>query len=91
VCGKPRVCPSVDAATVINCIDIKPLLGMGTTEEKEKRTSKKNVDGRSTSSHDNKNFRTRSVEKQGGMAFGFRKTVTAVIKPDGWMDRWVGR
>ena len=27
--------------------------------EKEKRTSKKNVDGRSTSSHDNKKFRTR--------------------------------
>jgi hypothetical protein len=41
-----------------------------------------NVDGRSTSSHDNKKFRTRSVEKQGGMTFGFRKTVTAVTKPD---------
>jgi hypothetical protein len=27
------------------------------------------------------------VEKQGGMAFGFRKTATAVIKPDGWIDR----
>ena len=27
--------------------------GMGTTGEKKKRTSKKNVDGRSTSSHDN--------------------------------------
>jgi hypothetical protein len=26
--------------------------------EKKKRTSKKNVDGRSTSSHDNKKFRT---------------------------------
>jgi hypothetical protein len=46
-----------------------------------KRTSKKNVDG-STSSHDNKKFKTRSVEKEGGMAFGFRKTATAVIKPD---------
>jgi hypothetical protein len=44
---------------------------------------KKNVDGRSTSSHDNKKFRTRSVEKQGGMAFGFRKMATTVIKPDG--------
>jgi hypothetical protein len=44
--------------------------------------SKKNVDGRSTSSHDNKKFRTKSVEKQGGMAFGFRKTATAVIEPD---------
>jgi hypothetical protein len=56
--------------------------GMDTTGEKEKRTSKKNVDGRSTSSHDNKKCRTRSMEKQGGMAFGFRKTATAVIKPD---------
>jgi hypothetical protein len=37
---------------------------MDTTGEKEKRTSKKNVDGRSTSSHDNKKFRTRSIEKQ---------------------------
>jgi hypothetical protein len=55
---------------------------MGTTGEKEKWTSKKNVDGRSTSSHDNNKFRTRSVEKQIGMAFGFRKTVTALIKPD---------
>ena len=26
------------------------------------------------------------MEKQRGMAFGFRKTATAVIKPDGWMD-----
>jgi hypothetical protein len=45
-------------------------------------TSKKNVDGRSTSSHDNKKFRKSSMEKQRGMAFGFRKTATAVIKPD---------
>ena len=50
--------------------------------EKEKRTSKKNVDGRSTSSHDNKKSITRSMEKQRGMAFGFRKTATAVKKPD---------
>ena len=50
--------------------------------EGKKRTSKKNVDGRSTSSHDNKKFRTRSVEKQRGMAFGFRKTATALVKPD---------
>jgi Tfp pilus assembly pilus retraction ATPase PilT len=52
-------------------------------EERRKRgRPRKNVDGRSTSSHDNKKFRTRSVEKQGGMAFGFRKTATFVIKPD---------
>jgi hypothetical protein len=55
---------------------------MDTRGEKKKRTSKKNVDGMSTSSHDNKKFRTRSVEKQGGMAIGFRKTATAVMKPD---------
>jgi hypothetical protein len=44
----------------------------------EKRTPKENVAGRSTSSHDNKKFRTRSMEKQRGMAFGFRKTATAI-------------
>ena len=51
----------------------------------EKRTSKKNVDGRSTSSHGNKKFRNRSMEKQRRMAFGFRKTATAVIKPHGYI------
>jgi hypothetical protein len=40
------------------------------------------MDGRSTSSHDSEKFRTRSMEKQGGMAFGFRKAATAVIEPD---------
>jgi hypothetical protein len=54
---------------------------MDTTGEKEKRTSKKNVD-RSTSSHENKKFRTRSLEKQREMAFGFRKTATVAIKAD---------
>ena len=58
--------------------NIKINYGLDTTGEKEKRTSKENVDGRSTSSHDNKKFRTRSVEKQRGMAFGFQKTATAV-------------
>ena len=57
--------------------------GMGTTGENKKGTSKKKVDGRSTSSHDKKKFRIRSMEKQRGMAFGFRKTATAVIKPEG--------
>jgi hypothetical protein len=37
--------------------------GIDTRGEKKKRTSKKNVDGRSTSSNDNKKFRTISVEK----------------------------
>jgi hypothetical protein len=36
---------------------------MDTRGEKKKRTSKKNVDGRSISSHDSKKFRTRSMEK----------------------------
>jgi len=53
---------------------------MDTTGEKEKRMSKKNMDGRSTSSHYNKKLRTRSMEKQRGMAFGFQKTATAVKK-----------
>jgi hypothetical protein len=68
--------------------------GLDTTRKKENRTSTKNMDGRSTSSHDNKKFRTRSMEKQRGMAFGFQKTATAVKRPDrqadslmdGWMD-----
>jgi hypothetical protein len=51
---------------------------MGTTGEKEKRTSKKNMNGRSTSSHDSKKFRTRSMEKQRGVAFGFWKMATAL-------------
>jgi hypothetical protein len=50
--------------------------------KKEMRTSTKNVDGRCTSSHGNKTFRRRSVVKQRGMAFGFRKTATAVIRPE---------
>ena len=54
---------------------------MDTTGEKEKRTSKKNVD-KSTSSHDHKKSGTRSMEKQTGKASGFRKTATAVIKPN---------
>jgi len=60
--------------------------GLDTTGEKEMRTPKKKVDGRSTSSHDNKKFRTRSMEKQRGMTFGFWKTVTAV-KKTGQIDR----
>jgi len=51
---------------------------MDTTGEKKKRTPQENVDGRSTSRHDNKKFRARSMEKERGMAFGFRKTATAV-------------
>jgi len=59
----------------------KIIYGMDTTGEKEKWTSKKNVD-RSMSSHDNKKFGTTSMEKEIGIAFGFWKTGTAVIKTD---------
>jgi len=31
------------------------------------------------------------MEKERGMAFGFRKTATAVINPDGWIDGWIER
>jgi hypothetical protein len=37
------------------------------------------VDGRCTSSHENKTFRSRSVVKLKGMVFGFRKTATGKI------------
>jgi len=57
-----------------------PKLIMDWMREKEKRTSKKNVDRRSTSSHDNQEFRTRSREKQRRKAFGVWKTATAVKK-----------
>jgi hypothetical protein len=50
--------------------------------KKIKRTSKKNVDGRCTSSHENRTFKSRSVVKQEGMVFGFRKTATAVVGPE---------
>jgi hypothetical protein len=36
------------------------------------------VDGRCTSSHENKTFRYRSMVKQKGIVFGFRKTATVV-------------
>jgi hypothetical protein len=53
-----------------------------TRGKKKKRTSKKNVDGRRTNSHENKTSRSRSVVKQKGMVFGFRKTATAVVGPE---------
>jgi hypothetical protein len=53
--------------------------GVDTRGKKKKRTSKKNVDGRCIGSHENKTFRSRSVVKQKGMVFGFRKTATAVV------------
>jgi hypothetical protein len=56
--------------------------GVDTREKKKKRTSKKNVVGRRTSSHGNKTSGSRSVVKQKGMVFGFRKTATAVVGPE---------
>jgi hypothetical protein len=43
---------------------------------------KKNGEGRGTSSHGKKSTRSRSVVKQKGMVFGFRKTATAVVGPE---------
>ena len=60
--------------------------GMDTTGKREKRTSKKNMDRRSTNSRGNKEFGTRSMEKQRGMEFGLWKTETAVMKPDRQTD-----
>ena len=56
--------------------------GLDTAGEKEKRTSKENMDVRSTSRIDNKKFRSRSMGKQRGLVFGCLKTATAVKKPD---------
>ena len=56
--------------------------GMDTDRKKKKRTPKKNVERGSTSSHGNKEPGTRSMDKQRGMEFGFRKTATVVMKPD---------
>jgi hypothetical protein len=55
---------------------------MDATREKEKRTPKEDLDKRSASSHGSKKCGARSVEKQGGIAFGFRKTATAATIPD---------
>jgi len=57
-----------------------------TRGKKKQRTSKKNVEGMCTSSHENKTFRRRSVAKQKGMVFGFRKTATAVTRPERHID-----
>jgi IS5 family transposase len=51
-------------------------------ERRKRGRTKKNVDGRRTSSHGNKTFRSRSVVKQKGRVFGFRKTATAVTRPE---------
>jgi hypothetical protein len=55
---------------------------MNTSGEKKKRMSKKNMDGRSTSSHDSEKFRARSMENMEEWRLVSGKTATAVIKPD---------
>ena len=59
------------------------MVNLNTTRgKKKKRTSKKNVEGRCTNSHENKTFRSILVVKEKGMVFGFRKTATAVTRPE---------
>jgi hypothetical protein len=64
----------------------KLIYGVDTRGKKKKRTSKKNMDGRCTRSHENKTLRIRSVVKQRGMVFEFRKTATAVTRPERYID-----
>jgi hypothetical protein len=51
-------------------------------ERRKRGRPNKSVDGRRTSSHGKKTSRSRSVVKQKGMVFGFRKTATAVVRPE---------
>jgi hypothetical protein len=60
--------------------------GVDTRGKKENRTSKKYLDERCMSSHDMKTFISRSVVKQKGIAFGFRKMATAVTRPERQID-----
>jgi hypothetical protein len=76
-------------ATIKECKrrDYQINYGVDTRGEKKKRTSKKNEDERCRSSHENKIFRSRSVVRQKGMVLGFRKTATAVTRPERKIDR----
>jgi hypothetical protein len=67
--------------------DCQNSLWGGYRRKEEKEDVKKKVDGRCTSSHENKTFRSRSVVKQKGMVFGFRKTATAVTRPERYIYR----
>jgi hypothetical protein len=51
-------------------------------ERQKKRTSKENMYGGSTSSHDSEKFRTISMEKRRGRAFGLWERATVVIELD---------
>jgi hypothetical protein len=56
--------------------------------ERRKRTPKEDVGGRSASSHDNKKFRTRLMEKEREMVFCFRNTAT-VVKNTAYIDIYI--
>jgi len=51
-------------------------------ERRKRGRPRRTWNGRCTSSHENKTFRSRSVVKQKGMVFGFRKTASAVTRPE---------
>ena len=76
--GKPDIIDIIEQKRLQWCGHIEINCGLDTTGEKKMRTSRKNMDGRSTSSHDNKEFRTRSRKKQRRMALGSRKTAKAL-------------
>ena len=86
----PKSCPIYPACFIEIChfyaysefIAIRPLACCACKKKCLIWTSKKNVDGRCTSSHENKRFKSRSVVKQKGMVFGFQKTATAVTIPE---------
>jgi hypothetical protein len=81
----------ISRSVILRMKNVLETNGIDTKGEKEKRTPKENVDGRSRSSHDSKKFRTRSMEKEREMAFGLQKTATAVKntgRTDRQMDGW---
>jgi hypothetical protein len=62
--------------------NIKINYGMYTTGRNKKVDSKKNAVVRSSSNQFNKKLKTKSIDKQERMAFVFRNTAKALIKPD---------
>ena len=61
---------------------IPKLIMEWTSTERRKRGRPRKTWTEPASSHCKKELRTRSMEKERGMEFGFRKTATAVMKPD---------
>ncbi|KAJ4441257.1 hypothetical protein ANN_11111 [Periplaneta americana] len=56
--------------------------GMDPTRNKEKRTTKEDLDGGRTSSYGCSRIGAMPMDEQRGLAFGFRKTATAVMTPE---------